>query len=114
MNKKIMLLGLTVATFLSGGIALAEDQSQSTEREQNQVQKRQTVGRELMTPEERQEHRAKMRSAATKEERSKVRAEQREKMKKRAEEQGKSIPENPPAGGMGGGLQGGMGGGGRR
>lgn len=114
MNKKLMLLGFAVATSLSGGIAFAEDQFRGDERDQYQAQKRQTVGREMMTPEERQDHRDKMRSTVTKDEREKVRAEQHEKMKKRAEEQGKSIPENPPAGGMGGEMGGRMGSGGKR
>jgi len=48
----------------------------------------------------RDEHRTprQMRSTATKEEREQVRAEQHEKMKRRAKEQGKTIPERPPAG----------------
>lgn len=124
MNKKVMLLELAVATFLSGGIALADDQfrgnggdqyqAQNNERDQYQGQKRQTVGRDMMTPEEYQDHRTKMRSAPTKDERAQVRADQHEKMKQRAEEQGKSLPENPPAGGMGGEMGGSMGGGGKR
>jgi hypothetical protein len=125
MNKKVMLLELAVATFLSGGIALADDQfrgnggdqyqAQNNERDQYQAQKRQTVGRDMMTTEEHQDHRTKMRSAPTRDERAQVRADQHEKMKQRAEEQGKSLPENPPAGGMMGGEMGGrMGGGGKR
>ncbi len=105
MNKKVMLLGLTAAAFLSGGIALGEEQGQA----RKSVQKQQASGREMMTHEERQEHRDKMKSATTKEERSKVRAEQHEKMKKRAKEQGKTVPEHPPEEGMGGGM--GIGGG---
>ncbi len=101
--NKLMLLGLTVVALMSGGTALADSQEQA----KKQAREQQTTGSEMMTREERQEHRSKMHSATTKEEREKVRAEQHEKMKKRAKEQGKTMPENPPAGGMGGRMGGG-------
>ena len=104
MKKMIILSGLATATFLSSLVVFAADQAQDKEKDvkQDQSQSQQTTGNRLMTPEERQSQRAKMRRATTREEREKVRAEHHEKMKKRAKEQGKVIPENPPAGGMGG------------
>lgn len=117
MSKKIMLPGLAFAAIFLGTSVWAADQAKAKDSDQQQTRTppRQTTGSQLMTPAERQEHRAKMRSAATNEQRDKVRAEQHKKMKARAEEQGKTIPENPPAGGMGGRMNrgGGMGGPGR-
>ncbi|MDT8375180.1 MAG: hypothetical protein RQ867_00420 [Mariprofundaceae bacterium] len=76
-----------------------------------------TYGRELMTEQERAEHRQKMRSLEG-EEREAYRKEQHERMEKRAEERGTKIPDEPAERGqgmrqgMGGGQQGqGMGGG---
>ncbi|MFA6971727.1 MAG: hypothetical protein WC208_10045 [Gallionella sp.] len=109
MSKKTTLSALGFALFFSAGNALAADQVAAQGREQVQ----QTTGRQLMTDEERNEQRAKMRSATSSEEREKVRAEHHEKMKQRAKEQGATIPDKPPVrgSGMGGGQGGGMGGG---
>jgi hypothetical protein len=109
MNRKLILLGLSLAAMWSAAVQ-ADDKVQTKDREQKQVQ--QTTGREMMTPEERQNQRIKMRSAKTRAEREKMREEHHEEMKERAKEEGKSLPENPPAGGMGGGR--GMKGGGNR
>jgi hypothetical protein len=71
---------------------------------------------QLMTEQERIEHRNKMRAAKTPEERERVRAEHHEQMKARAKERGITLPDQPPAGrgpGMGPGG-GGMGPGGGR
>jgi len=114
MNNKVLMLGLALATFWSGGAAWAEKPVQANKGEQSQAQGQPAAGRDMMTREERQEHRTRMRSTATKEEREQVRAEQHEKMKRRAKEQGKTIPERPPAGGMGSGMGSGMRGGGGR
>ena len=70
---------------------------------------KQVYGSQLMTPQERAEHSAKMRSAKTVEEREQIRKEHHERMKARAKEQGLTLPGEPPArgGGMGpGGPQG--------
>jgi hypothetical protein len=59
-------------------------------------QQPQTVtGRQLMTPEERAEHRAKMQSM-TPERRQAYREEMHKKMQERAKQMGMSLPENPP------------------
>ncbi|MDD3760418.1 MAG: hypothetical protein PHO57_06255 [Acidithiobacillus sp.] len=72
-----------------------------------------TYGSQLMTQQERAEHRNKMQSAKTEQERQQIRAENHETMRKRAEERGMSIPDNAPSTGMhqGRGMQGGAGGG---
>ncbi|WP_407279361.1 hypothetical protein U5817_00730 [Aromatoleum evansii] len=84
-------------------------------------------GSQMMTAQERLEHRDRMRAANTLEEREKIRAEHHEQMVKRAKERGVTLPDEPPmrggammgpGGGMGsgGGMGpgGGMGGGPRR
>ncbi len=60
-------------------------------------------GRELMSDEERMEHRHKMREMETEEEREAYRAEHHEEMRKRAQEAGVQIPDEPMprGGGMG-------------
>ena len=86
--------------------ALAADKTQASGQEQ-------VYGHELMTEQERAEHRRHMRSLKTEQEREKFRQEHHKKMQARAKERGVTLPEQPlPRGkGMGGGQGGGMGGG---
>ncbi|MFT5085545.1 MAG: hypothetical protein ACI9Y1_003606 [Lentisphaeria bacterium] len=69
----------------------------------------QIYGRQLMTRQERDEYRVKMRSAETAEQREKIRREHHEAMKERAIMQGVNLPDEPPIrdGGMGIGPGGG-------
>lgn len=64
-------------------------------------------GSQLMTKQERIEHRSKMRAASTDEEREQIRKAHHERMKERAKERGVTLPDNPPAGGGGRGQYGG-------
>lgn len=54
-------------------------------------------GSQLMTNQERIEHRERLRNAKTMKEREKIRKDHHERMKERAREQGKSLPDEPPA-----------------
>lgn len=67
----------------------------------------QVYGSQLMTQRERTEHRFKMRTAATPEQRAQIREESHVQMRERAEQQGLSMPEHPPV--PGGGLRMGLG-----
>lgn len=58
-------------------------------------------GSQLMTEQERTEHRAEMRSAKTAEERDKIRAEHHKQMVERAKQRGLTLPDPPPMRGMG-------------
>lgn len=113
MNKVATLSGMALAMILSTGVAVAGDQveaqvkSQVQNQEKNQVQTQQILGRQIMTPEEQNEQRAKTRNATSQEERNKIRSEHHEEMKERAQEKGVSIPDFPPARGQGGGMGGG-------
>lgn len=122
-RKSTVILCIAAAVPMAG---LSVAYSQPTK---GQTQER-IYGSQLMTQQERNEHRAQMRQAKTPEERERIRAEHHERMKERARERGITLPDVPPAtpgrgmgqggmgqGGMGqGGMgQGGMGpGGGRR
>ena len=98
MNVKALVLALAM-TGLSVG-ALAEDVP--------------IYGSQLMTNQERIEHRNKLRAAKTDEEREQVRLQHHEQMQLRAKEQGVTLPDTPPAQGgrqgRGMGPGGGMGG----
>jgi hypothetical protein len=111
---------LMIVLSLSSGFAIAAEQEQSQVMEQEQEQ---MFGSQLMTPEERIEHRDNIRGLKTQEEREAFRLEHHKKMMERAKEKGITLPETPPAGGRatcpkggagprGGGM--GPGGGGRR
>ncbi len=58
-------------------------------------------GSQLMSPQERDQHRQRMRDAQTAQERDRIRQEHHEQMKERAKAQGKTLPENPPPYGKG-------------
>lgn len=70
-------------------------------------------GRQMMTPEEQNDYRMRMRACKTDPERQKLRTEHHKEMQERARERGLTLPDMPPAGGgMGPGAGGGMGPGG--
>ncbi len=96
MKRSTMVLpGLAFA--LAGMVALAQGQVPPPGQGQQQEQARDqdVYGWQLMTPEERTEHRAKMRAAKTDAEREKIRKEHHDKMKARAKERGATLPEEP-------------------
>lgn len=70
-------------------------------------------GSQLMTEQEREEHRNRMRNATSAEEREQIRKEHHKRMLERARAKGIDLPEEPPAirGGKGMGMGKGMGGG---
>jgi len=74
----------------------------------------QIYGSQLMTEQERAEHRTKMQSMKTAKERERYRLEHHKKMEQRAKKQGVTLPAGPQSqgSGMGGGQSDGMGGGG--
>ncbi|MHB1184353.1 MAG: hypothetical protein ACYC4A_06605 [Desulfobulbia bacterium] len=106
MLKKLMMLSAIIAVLaLSLGIAAAADQVRAQQQIQTQEQ---IYGSQMMTQQEREEYRLKMRAAKTVGEREKLRKEHHERMKTLAKERGVTLPDEPPA--MGGGM--GPGGGG--
>jgi hypothetical protein len=87
------------ALLFSMGVGLAADQEQM-QQDQQQVQvveqdqqQEQVYGWQLMTPEERAAHFAKMHNFKTEEEREAYRLEHRKLMQERAKESGVTLPE---------------------
>jgi len=99
---KRTLTYVTGALALSVGLVLAADPPQPAQQ--------QVHGSQVMTQKERDAHRAKMNAAKTAEEKERIRAEEHARLKERAEQQGKAMPEKPPAkgGGTGPGRSGWM------
>lgn len=91
---KVVLAAIALGLMTSG--AIAADQP--------------IYGSQLMTNQERMEHRTKMNAAKTAQEREQVRLEHHEQMQLRAKERGVTLPDTPPA--QGGGMRQGMGAGG--
>ena len=105
-----VILAMITGAPVAPSVSMAAEQQQS--QAQVQKKKQETIyGSQLMTRKERAEHRAKMRSLKTKEERDAYRLEHHKKMQERAKEKGVTLPDEPPAAGMGPGG-GGMGPGG--
>lgn len=97
-SRSFLLLGI-LALGISGASVFAAEQ---------------VYGSQLMTQQERMEHRTKMQSMNTMEEREQYRMEHHMKMQERAKEQGVTLPDSPPMGtgmGSGRGMGGGQGGG---
>ena len=127
--KRTLIYPAVIAALLPAMVSVAnaadqdKDQTRDQDRRQTQDQARDTpiYGSQLMTQQERSEYRARMRAAKTQEEREQIRKEHHEHMKVRAKEKGVTLPDEPPARGMGsgtgpsgGGMGPGMGGGMRR
>ena len=102
--KRVLALFALAAAFAGNPAVAAEKDSAPP---QTAAQKQEWIyGSQLMTRQERSEHRAKMRAAKTPEEREQIRKEHHERMKERARERGVTLPDEPPDGG-GGGFAGG-------
>ena len=129
--KRTLIYTAVVAALLPAMVSVsnAADKDQDRTRDQDRVQtpdkdqtrdqdrlrtrdktQDQVYGSQLMTQEERSAYRTQMRNAKTQEEREQIRKEHHEQMKTRAKEKGVTLPDEPPARGMGGGM--GPGGGG--
>ena len=107
------ILALTVGLAFAADDKPAQSEAKPGDAVKTESQPGLVRGRQLMTDEERAEHRKKMRAAKTAEEREQIRKEFHEQMKARAKERGITLPDEPPA--MGGGMgPGGMGPGPRR
>jgi len=114
-----MIKRTVIVSVVVGIVSLLPALSMAAEQERTQVQtqmqhqeQEQIYGSQLMTQEEMAEHRAKMRSLKTNEERQAYRLEHHKMMQERAKEQGITLPDEPPAMGGGMGMGSGMGPGG--
>jgi hypothetical protein len=100
MLNRLSPVVFAAVVLFSSGVAMADDDR--------------PYGYQLMTPQERTEHREKMRSFKTEEEREQYRQEHHKQMQERARQQGMEIPDEPGPRGKGMGQGGGMGPGGPR
>lgn len=99
--RKVILISIVGAmALLWAGNAMAEEKEKAQERVQTQAEER-VYGSQLMTPEERAEYGARMRSANTAEEREQIRKEHHARMQERAKARGISLPDEPGERGMG-------------
>jgi hypothetical protein len=78
----------------------SRDQTQARDRDQDRLQDP-IYGNQLMTLQERNEYRTKMRSLKTQQEREAYRLEHHQQMQERARTKGITLPDEPPAKGMG-------------
>lgn len=103
LNRHLLTAAVVGALAILSGTALAQQQ------ESPAVKSEPIYGYQMMTPQERDEYRARMRNARSAEERQAVRAEHHAAMVERAKERGMTLPETPPAAGGRMGPGGGMG-----
>ncbi len=92
--QRYLVTGITALLLLAAtpGISLATGESKTV------------YGWQLMTDQERTEHRAKMQGFNTEEEREAYRREHHQRMQARAKEQGKTLPDEPWPQGKGLGM----------
>ena len=102
-NPRILAVAFTGILNLAAGTALAADQP----AQKSSAQSEPIYGSQLMTPEEREQYRTKLRKAEGPEERQAIRNRHHAAMQKRAKERGVTLPENPPAAGARTGSSGG-------
>ena len=109
--KPVRLASLCVAAasvLLPAHAVFAQDKTQDQAQSRQTIRDQDIYGYQMMTSEERNEYRQKMRAAGTAEERERVRAEHHEQMKERAQARGMTLPDQPRAGrGPGGASAGG-------
>lgn len=115
--KTLFLFASIAALSIPMGVINAADKTQDQAKQQTQTQNQKMIyGYDLMTPKERNEHREKMMSMKTEQERTAYREEHHKLMQERAREKGVEIPDAPMMRGTGpgfGGRQGFGGGGGK-
>lgn len=123
MNTKSIVTLIISGMFSLPVFSFADEQENKQGQDKQQTQQqaqmqdedpKMVYGWELMTVKEREEHRNKMRSLKTEEERTAYRMEHHKKMQQRAKERGVTIPEVPAVRGSGAGRGAGQGAGGGR
>ncbi len=100
---------LTSVTVLTGGMIHASENRDTTLSPlplllAQSIPEEPVYGSQMMTEQERNEHRAQLRAAKSKEERDQMRRAHHDHMRHRAQERGVTIPEEPAARGGGTGL----------
>lgn len=92
--KKLAFSSMVGALIIFVGVAQAADQTKDQTQDRTRLQE-QVYGSQLMTQQERLEHRNKMRSLQTEQEREAYQLEHHKRMQERAKEKGVSLPPEP-------------------
>jgi hypothetical protein len=99
--KHYFLPTVLAAALLPGVMTTAVAQEKVPPAKEQAQDQEYIYGSQLMTEQERAEHRAKMRAAKTEAEREKIRLDHHKKMQARAKERGVTLPDEPPPRGGG-------------
>lgn len=101
--RTVQLFAAATVVWLGFGIAQAQDRTGDQSRDTTREQATDRIyGSQLMTEQERNAYRERMRKATTEQERERIRAEHHERMQARAKERGVTLPAVPPAQGQSG------------
>jgi hypothetical protein len=95
---------LLISAMMAGSLLLAIHPGFAADPPVQSQAQEQIYGSQLMTPQERTEYQARMRAAKTTEERDQIRTQHHKEMQVRAKQKGVTLPDEPPAHGMGGGM----------
>lgn len=108
MRTRSLFSALVCGSLISAGVALAQESGAPGAEIKTAVEEGEPIyGRDLMTPEEIDQQRNRMRAAKTEQEREQIRAEHHKQIQERAKERGVALPEElPPRGHRGGPGQG--------
>jgi len=99
--KHYLLYSILATMLLPGLVSEAMAQERVPPGKEQAKDQEYIYGSQLMTEQERAEHRAKMRAAKTDQEREKIRLDHHKKMQARAKERGMIMPDEPPPRGGG-------------
>jgi hypothetical protein len=100
--KRIALTAAAAVIALASTLGIAQNPQRTQLEAKKQAQSREQIyGSQLMTQQERNEYRDRMRTAKSQQERDQIRAEHHARMQDRAKERGVKLPDTPPAKGAG-------------
>src|SRR5512146_1594001 len=89
-------IGLAAASLYAPQAAAQDQTKQRTQVQQEQQTRERIYGYQLMTPQERNDYRNRMRNARSEQEREQIRNENHTRMQERAKEKGVTLPDSPP------------------
>lgn len=105
MKMKSAVVLTSVAVLAGGAVHASENRSTALPILLAQsIPEEPVYGSQMMTEQERNEHRAQLRAAKSEEEREQIRRAHHDHMRHRAQERGMTLPDEPPARGGGTGL----------
>lgn len=98
MNLRLLATTLMVGTMAFPLSTVAQTTTRDQAKDQTRLQTQDRIyGSQLMTQQEMNEYRERVRLAKTEQERDRIRAEHHDRMAARAKERGVTLPDEPPA-----------------